>query len=363
MSTAPYSQIFEIRRGDVIESIHYGAFALVEVGGKLIASHGDPHTITYTRSTAKPLQALSFLEQGGKKRFNLELKEIALICASHAGTDEHVDVLKGIQLKTGVEESDFLCGVHPLSHRPTIEAMRLRGEKVTPNRHNCSGKHTGMLAYCNLLEESKENYVDKNHPVQRRILGTFAEMCELPINEIAIGVDGCSAPNFAIPLYNLALGFARLCDPDTGKVAPPARADACRLVTNAMSTHPEMVSGPDGFDTHLMQVGNGRIISKGGAEGYLGLGLLPGAIKPGSPAIGIAIKIADGDLKGHNPVISEHRGAVRPAVALEILSQLGALSPTDLMVLSKHGPGFPLQNWRQIEVGEGRPCLQLHLKD
>jgi len=363
MSTAPYSPILELWRGDVVESIHYGAFAIVDVSGKLIASHGNPQTITYTRSSAKPIQALSFLEQGGKKRFDLELKEIALICASHAGTDEHISVLKSIQTKTGVQESNLLCGVHPLSHRPTIEAMQQRGEKVTPNRHNCSGKHTGMLAYANLLGLPKENYIHNDHPVQRRILQTFAEMCNLPLEEITIGIDGCSAPNFAIPLYNLALAFARLCDPDSAEFVPTARAGACRLVTSAMTSHPEMVSGPNGFDTHLMQTANGRIISKGGAEGYLAMGLLPNAIKPGSPGIGVSIKIADGDLKGHSPVTSKYRGAVRPAVALEILSFLGALNQADLTALSLHGPKFPMNNWREINVGEGKPCFQLQFNE
>jgi len=187
-------------------------------------------------------------------------------------------------------------------------------------------------------------------------------MCDLPKEQITIGIDGCSAPNFATPLYNLALGFARLCDPEAGGVSPPSRVNACKLVTSAMTTHPEMVSGPNGFDTHLMQATKGRVISKGGAEGFLGLGLLPGAVKPGSPAMGIAIKISDGDHKGHNPVISEYPGAVRPAVALEILSQLGALNNADLEALSKHGPRFPLNNWRQINVGEGRPCFQLQFE-
>jgi len=121
-----------------------------------------------------------------------------------------------------------------------------------------------------------------------------------------------------------------------------------------------MVGGPDSFDTHLMQVTRGRLVSKGGAEGYMGIGLLPGAIKPGSPALGIVIKVSDGDLKGHNSPTSESRGTVRPAVALEILHQLGVLEQGEAAALAQYGPRVTLQNWRKITVGEGRPCFQLN---
>jgi len=359
-SLSAFSPIYETIRGEAVESTHFGAVAVVDAGGRLVASHGDPGAITFLRSTAKPLQAISFIEQGGQERFDLDLREVALICASHAGTDEHVTVVKSIQSKAGVTEADLLCGTHPLSHRPTLQAMRQRAEEITPNRHNCSGKHSGMLAFAIMLGQPKENYIDIQHPVQQRILRTFAEMCCLPPEQVAVGIDGCSAPNFAAPLYNAALALARLCDPGTGNVAPQRRANACQTITRAMTSYPEMIGGPNSFDTHLMQVVGGRLISKGGAEGYLGLGLLPGGIEPGSPALGIALKISDGDLKGHNPPSSESPGTVRPAVALEILRQLGALSEAELNALAAYGPKVALQNWRRIIVGEGRPCFQLN---
>ena len=144
--TESYQQIFEVTRGRIVESIHFGAAAVVDSGGRLLAWLGDPKIITFLRSSAKPFQALPFIEGGGDQTFHLTSKEVAIICGSHDGTDEHVEVIKGIQAKAGVQESDLLCGAHPLSHVPTVEAMRARGETPTPNRHNCSGKHTGMLA-------------------------------------------------------------------------------------------------------------------------------------------------------------------------------------------------------------------------
>lgn len=355
MQKTQYSQIFELARGSTVESIHYGAIAVVDVYGKLVAWYGDPKTVTFLRSTAKPFQALPFIQHGGHDVYHLTPREIALICASHSGTDEHVAVVQGIQMKAGVSEADLLCGVHPSSHEPTAEAMRERKEQPTPNRHNCSGKHTGMLAYTRMLdlpehlEAGSLDYIDPQHPVQQEILHTFAEMCNLPIDQVAKGIDGCSAPNFAVPLRSAALAYARLCDPETGDVHPAERAAACQTITSAMMTNPDMVAGPGRFDTRLMEVGQSRIVAKGGAEGYQGVGLIPGALGPGSPAMGIALKISDGDLKSR----------ARPAVTLEVLRQLGALSSSELGLLSEFGPTSPVHNWRKLVVGQARPSFEL----
>ena len=107
-------------------------------------------------------------------------------------------------------------------------------------------------------------------------------MCDLPIDQIQIGIDGCSAPNFALPLRNTALAFARICQPEG---LPEKRADACQVISDAMLTYPDMIGGPDNFDTDLMQAAAGKVICKGGAEGFQAFGIMPGAIKPGSPEL------------------------------------------------------------------------------
>ena len=349
MSLSPYLPLFELTRGRIVESVHFGAIAVVDARGRTIASYGDTQAVTFLRSTAKPFQALPFIENGGQEHYSLSPREIALICASHSGTDEHVAVAQGIQVKTGVEEADLQCGVHPLSHEPTIEAMRQRGEKLTPNRHNCSGKHTGMLAYTRMKGLPKESYTDQSHPIQQEILGAFAAMCALPPEQVELGIDGCSAPNFAVPIYNAALGLARLCDPEAGEVEPPARRKACHTILDAMTGHPDMVGGPDSFDTHLMDAAGGRILAKSGAEGFYGMGLRPGALGQGSPGAGVALKVSDGDAKNR----------VRPAVALEILRQLGVLGPSELESLAVYGPLSTVHNWRKLEVGQARPCFTL----
>ena len=280
---------------------------------------------------------LPFLENDGMSYYGLTLQEVALLCASHSGTDEHVAVVSSIQAKTGVNEADLMCGTHTVYDRKTAEAMRERGEVPTPNRHNCSGKHTGMLAYARMLEISTGPepclISIRLTRYRQKILTTLAEMADLAPGEIHVGIDGCSAPNFALPLRSTALAFARLCQPDG---LAEKRAETCHLITKAMLTYPDMIGGPDNFDTTLMQAAQGRVICKGGAEGFQAFGIMPGAISPGSPALGVAFKVSDGDLKGHNFPAGDPRGHVRPAVALEILHQLGVFEAQDLEKLAEY---------------------------
>ena len=357
-----YLPIFQFSRGPIVESVHYGAIAVMDASGNMVASYGDPDVVTYLRSSSKPFQALPLLEHGGQQTYHLTLPEVAIVCASHSGTDEHLAVVRSVQAKTGVQEAELLCGVHAPYHPETAEAMRARGELPTPNRHNCSGKHTGMLAYGRMLGFPPDSdglpYIDPNHPVQQMILQAFAEMCDLEPDEVIVGIDGCSAPNFAVPLRNAALAFARLCDPVN---LPEPRAATCRLITTAMTTHPDMIGGSDNFDTLLMQAMPGRVLCKGGAEGYQALAILPGALGAGSQGLGIAFKISDGDLKGHNRPLGDPRGRVRPPVTLEILHQLGAISEAELRRLADFGPAFPVDNWRKVIVGWGSPCFTLSM--
>lgn len=350
-----FQPVFELTRGSIVESTHFGAMAVVDSSNHLLAWYGDPKAVTFMRSSAKPLQALPFIEQGGDQTFHLTSKEIAIICASHEGTDEHVEVIKGIQAKIGVQESDLLCGTHLLSHLPTVEAMRARGETLSPNRHNCSGKHTGMLAHARMRGLPIADYINPAHPVQKTILETFSEMCGMEPAGVEIGIDGCSAPNFAIPLSNAALGFARLCDP---RMLSQERASACRRITSAMMANPVMVSGVGRFDTRVMEVCSKRIVAKGGAEGYMALGILAGALGAESPGIGIAFKVSDGDLSVRD-ANGNSRNRVRPAVALEILRQLGTISEKELEALAEFGPVRPVTNARKIVVGESHPAFLL----
>ena len=197
-----------------------------------------------------------------------------------------------------------------------------------------------MLAFAKMLGAPLDTYLEINHPVQQAILNTFSEMCDVNLENVQLGIDGCSAPVFAIPLKNAALGFACLSDT---RGLTRTRAEACGLIFQAMTTYPNMVAGPGRFDTLFMQILAGQVMSKSGAEGYMGISIQPDAIKPGSPGIGIAIKISDGDL-------DQRAGTV---VALEVLKQLGALNEKQIHSLARFAPR-KIANWRGLEVGEIR---------
>jgi L-asparaginase II len=260
-----------------------------------------------------------------------------------------------MQTKSGIHESDLQCGVHMPGDAASYQALIARGEAPTANRNNCSGKHSGMLAHAKMRGLPLRNYLDPGHPVQQDILTTFADMCGIPPEDVETGVDGCSAPNFAVPLFNAALAFARLCDP---RDMHAARTKALQHITSAMTSHPEMISGPGEFDCRLMQVGGGQILSKRGAEGFQAIGIMPGALAVGSPGVAIAFKVSDGDPVFRDPK-SEPHNRVRPAVTLEILRQIGALSETQIAELAEFGPVRQITNHREIVVGESRPIFRL----
>jgi L-asparaginase II len=347
--------LFEVTRGNIVESVHYGSIAVVDSVGKLISSYGDPKVVAFLRSSAKPFQALPFVERGGVEYFGFTPRELSISCASHEGSDMHVQVVDEIQKKIGLEEAHLQCGVHMPGDVEAFKSLIINNKQPTANQNNCSGKHTAMLAHAKMRGLSLENYLDIDHPVQQDILTSLAEMCLLSFNEVGIGTDGCSAPNFAVSLYHAALGMARLCDP---RPFSDTRASACRKITSAMTTHPEMVSGYGEFDEQLMRVGEGMIVCKRGAEGYQTIGLLPGVLAPDSPGVGIAFKVLDGDAARMSLDLT-HTPRVRPAVTLEILHQIGALSSQQEQALTSFGPVKPVKNHRGIITGQSRPVFEL----
>jgi L-asparaginase II len=313
--------------------------------GGLVASVGEVSGTTYMRSSAKPLQAIPLVEKGAAEAFGFEPAELAICCASHAGTDEHVETVRRLQAKIGITEDDLQCGVHLPYDLTTQHNLIREGLQSQPLRNNCSGKHTGMLALAKHLALPQDDYLKLDHPVQAAILEAVQQMTGA---EAEIGIDGCSAPNFAVPLRAAALAFARLIDPSN--LSKP-RTKACRQIADAMRAYPVMVSGPGRFDTRLMEVSEGRILSKGGADGFQSM-----AIPKGSSnlpfAIGVAIKIADGDLG---------KRALGP-VSIAVLAALGALSTRERSQLSEFDAG-PSLNFREIHVGRHAVAFDLELEN
>jgi L-asparaginase II len=282
----------------------------------------------------------------GKEKYGITDQELAVICASHSGTDEHLRTIIGLQRRIGVTESTLRCGSHLPFDLASRRKLEDTGSVPSQNHHNCSGKHTGMLAQAALLDAPFENYTEVDHPVQQGVISVLSEMCGLERSEIGIGRDGCSVPTFAIPLYHAAWAWAKLVDPES---LSSCRSACCHQITTAMTNQPFFVAGPGRLDTRLMETAPGKIVAKGGAEAYQAIGVFANAIHPGSPALGIALKIADGD---------QGRRA-RRAVTLEVLRQLQVLSQSELQDLSDLGPGWTLKNQAGRITGEAGPCFQL----
>jgi L-asparaginase II len=340
MNEAPV--VVEVTRGRLVESRHRAMMAACDPRGRVRLGLGNVGGVTYLRSAAKPIQALPIVSSGAARHFGITLKELALISGSHSGEPMHVEAVAELLQKIGLSETALQCGHHPPLDAET--ARRLRPEEITARHHPCSGKHAGMLALARFLDADIEGYLDPEHPVQEQIRQTLARLADCPPSAIGIGVDGCGAPTFALPLERIALVYARLANPEAVDGEEPLRAAICD-VTRALREHPEMVGGTRRLDTDLIRASQGRILSKAGAEGVHALGISPCARFP--DGLGIALKIEDGDDR-----------RARAPVVLEILRQLELLDPSTLDKLSACYVR-EVKNHRGAVVGIIRPCFRL----
>ncbi|MCC6328135.1 MAG: asparaginase [Acidobacteria bacterium] len=318
-------------RGDTVESVHRGHLIVIDGHGGTIASAGDPQTVTFLRSAAKPFQATPFITSGAADEFGFSDEEIALACASHSGEARHVRIAQLMLERIGLTEAHLRCGTHLPFAEKEAERMLRAGEHPTQFHNNCSGKHAAMLALAKYLDADLAAYDALDHPVQRAILSAVAELAELPESEIALAIDGCAAPNFAMPISAMAQSFVNLVAP--AKFDEKTQA-ACRRIVDAMTRFPELIGGTERLDTMIMQAAPGRVLSKVGADGVWLCGVLPSEKYPAG--LGIALKIEDGDDK-----------RARPVVAVQLLRQLGVLSLNDLPDVS---PMF-IKNRRGDTVG------------
>lgn len=330
----------QVIRGETVESIHRGHLIVVDGDGKTLYSLGNPETVTFWRSSAKAFQAIPFLTSGAAGKFGYTAKEIALACGSHSGERMHTETAREMLEKINLSETDLRCGAHlPFDEKRAAEMIH-DGEEPTQLHNNCSGKHAAMLAFCKAANADIATYEQLEHPLQKAILETVAEFTDIPANAIKIGIDGCAAPNFAVPVSAMAKAFARLAAPPTD--FDEATKRACQTIVSAMLDYPEMIGGTDRLDTMLMREGSGKLISKIGAEGVYSAGILPSEAYP--KGLGIALKIEDGDDK-----------RARAVVLIELLRQIGIFGAE---TLREYSP-LPIKNRRGDWVGETRASFDL----
>jgi L-asparaginase II len=329
--------LVETFRGGALECIHFGALAVVDARGQVKAQAGDPHWRTFTRSTLKPLQALPFVAGGGVRQFGLSSANLALLCASHSGEPRHVEQVEQVLGKAGVDYRRLQCGCHmPIFAELGAYPPPAPGTYDERN-HNCSGKHSGFLAYCVQHGLPLDTYLDPAHPLQQAIRTAVADAVGLDEAQLAMGIDGCSAPNYAMPLAHLARGFARLA---TG--TRDARfGESFTLLADAMTTHPDLVSGTGRNDLAFMQAGRGDWVTKVGAEGVQ-------VVASRSRGEALALKIADGNK------------LALFAATVEALDQLGWLDEEQRQTLRPWRYEI-IASVKGVPVGERRAAFRLAL--
>jgi L-asparaginase II len=316
----PNPIIAEVTRGGIVESRHTGAFAVVSGEGKIVKSAGDFAVPIFPRSAIKAFQCVPLIDSGAADHFGFTDEEIALACSSHNGEPEHVRVARSMLKKAQNGEDQYECGAHwPIEINAQHDVVRQGGEPLQVH-NNCSGKHAGMLALSRQLGANSTDYVKIDHPVQKAIAQAIAEYCDVDVEDLTWGVDGCSVPTWAYPLSNMALGFAKLTETPTGK----------RIIA-AVAKHPFMVAGTGRFDTRLMEA-IPRVFVKTGAEGVY-CGCIPHA------NIGIALKCDDG------------AGRAAEIAMATILASLDVWTAEEKLVLQSFSHA-ELNNWRHIHVGD-----------
>jgi L-asparaginase II len=320
-----------------VENVHYGAVAVVDLHGEVLAHAGDPHYLTYTRSALKPLQALPLVEDQGIASLGLESADLAMFCASHSGEPRHVERVHNILERIGMGEPDLQCGCQVPVYYSTVAKKAPADGHWTQLHHNCSGKHSGMLAWCRLHGVAHHDYLDPAHALQQRIRARLSPVFGVKADQIALGIDGCSAPNYALPLSSLAHFYARLAQ----GAGDPEHGDAFGQIFAAMTDFPGLVSGEMRADDAYMTSAPGDWIAKAGADGVQ-------VLASRQRGIGIAVKIGDGAPRAINTAM------------LGVLDQLGMATEKSRAATERWREPV-IKNYKGLAVGSVRCATRLHL--
>lgn len=327
--------LIQLTRGGLPECVHFGAVAVVNRQGQVLAQAGDPHLVTFTRSTLKALQALPFVQAGGHRQLGYTPAQVALLCASHNGEDMHVAAADAMLAQAGLTYKALRCGCHVPGLFTLLDQAPPVGLVFDERHNNCSGKHAGFLAHCVQQGWPLEDYIAPEHPLQKAIRRDVARAVGMAEQDMRMGIDGCSAPNYAMPLSKLAYGYARL----ASGALDGEFGESFASLSDAMTAHPEMVSGTGRNDLDFMRAGRGDWVTKVGADGVQ-------VVASKSRGEAFAIKIID----GNKPALF--------AASVAVLDQLGWLDATQREQLHPWRAAS-LRNARGVPVGERMPVFRL----
>jgi L-asparaginase II len=333
--------LVELQRGDMVESVHRGAFAVLDADGGVLLSVGDIERPVYPRSAVKMLQALPMVESGAPERLKLSDAELALACASHQGEPMHVSTAASMLAKAGVDAGVLECGAHWPYSDEASRALAAAGTAPNALHNNCSGKHSGFVCLACMMAQGAElrgfvrGYVRPDHPVMREVTAALETTTGWRIEGHAPrGTDGCSIPTYGVPLRHLAHAFARW---GTGIGLRPGQAEAAARLRKAVAAAPFMVGGTGRFDSVVMDRLRERVYCKVGAEGMY-CAALP------HRGLGLAVKMDDGN------------GARACEVVMASLIQALVSLDEEEQAFMRGMRELTLRNWNGIEVGLLRPA-------
>ena len=267
-----------VTRSGETESTHDGAIAVVDIRGRVVATHGNIDARFFARSSVKPFQALAALQAGAQ----LAPEFLALACASHTGAPIHIALVRSMLAAVGLSETELATPPDWPEGANRDRVMCVANARRLPVYHNCSGKHAAFLAACVASGWSRADYLLPQHPLQELVRDVLFAATGEPSPEV--GVDGCGAPTYMVSAVSLARAFNRL-----------GNDSAFDEVFSAMHQFPRLVSGVRMADAEFAIHTFGA--SKRGAEGNLGL-----AVR-GRGAI--AIKVFDGSSRAIGPVVTD----------------------------------------------------------
>jgi L-asparaginase II len=325
--------VVQAMRGRLVESTHRGAGAVVDADGRVVMAFGDAEQVVYPRSAVKALQALPLVESGAADRFGLTDKEVALSCASHSGSDDHLATACSMLAKVGYDEQALECGAHWPLGEDEAHALARSGWRPSALHNNCSGKHAGFVCLSCAMGVEPKNYVAPYHAVQREVAAAIEAVTGARLSGAMRGVDGCAIPTYAVPLVALARGFARF---GTGHGLSPERVKAAARIRVAVAAYPVTVAGRGRFDTEVMSLLGARVFSKSGAEGVF-CAALPEA------GLGLAVKADDG------------AGRASQVMIAALIRRFGDFDDETKARLARF-VSPRLSNWNGAEVGLLRPA-------
>lgn len=323
--------LVEVTRGNLVESRHRGMVVVVDGDGKVVFSQGDIEAGVFPRSACKAMQALPLVESGAADAHGFGNRELALACSSHSGEPAHARLAGAMLAAAGVDESVLECGAHWSFEQPVLVSQARLLDRPTALHNNCSGKHAGFVCAACHTGKDLEGYVRYEHPVQAEIRGVMANLTGAPLAVDNCGVDGCSIPTYAVPLKDLAHGFAKMA---TGTGLAPERAKAAHRLIAACMAEPFYVAGTKRACTRLMETAPGRVFAKTGAEGVF-CAAIP------EKGLAIALKCEDGTTRAAESMVA--------ATLARFFKEEPDLH-AGLMAQANRG----MSNWNGIHVGDIR---------